>query len=131
RRYFLIVGPGQVALGMFFAGLLTSVRRFRAFFRAVYFAPYVTPAAAVAWVWGWMYSVNFGVFNNLLFAWSEFVTRIGLPFLAIGPQPFLTSPQQALPAVAAVVVWQQVGFQVVIFLAGLQGVPREFHEAAA
>jgi len=130
-RYFLIVVPGQVALGMFFAVLLNSVRRFRAFFRAVYFAPYVTPAAAVAWVWGWMYSVNFGVFNNLLFAWSEFVTRIGLPFLAIGPQPFLTSPQQALPAVAAVVVWQQVGFQVVIFLAGLQGVPREFHEAAA
>lgn len=130
-RYSLIIVPGQVALGLFFAVLLDSVKRFRSVFRAVYFAPYVTPAAAVAWVWGWMYSVNFGVINNLLYGWSEFVTRIGLPFLAIDPQPFLTSPQQALPAVAAVVIWQQLGFQVVIFLAGLQGVPREVHEAAA
>lgn len=129
-QYFVIVVPGQMAIGLFVAVLLNSVRRFKAVFRAIYFAPYVTPAAAVAWVWGWMYSVNFGVFNNVLFAWSEFVTRLGLPFLAVDPQPFLTSPQQALPAVAAVVIWQQLGFQVVIFLAGLQGVPREVHEAA-
>ena len=78
-----------------------------------------------------MYSVNFGIFNRILSDWSDFVTGIGLPWLAIDPQPFLTSPSQALIAVSVVVIWQQLGFQVVIFLAGLQGIPRQFHEAAA
>ena len=129
--YFFIVVFGQVAIGMFSAVLLNSITRFRALFRAIYFAPYVTPAAAIAWVWGWMYSVNFGIFNTFLADWSAFVDRLGLPFLAIDPQPFLTSPNQALIAVAVVVVWQQLGFQVVIFLAGLQGIPKQLHEAAA
>ncbi len=129
--YFVLVVAGQVSLGLLSALLLNSVTRFRAIFRAIYFAPYVTPAAAVAWVWGWMYSVNFGIFNKLLSDWSAWVTGIGLPWLAIEPQPFLTSPAQALIAVSVVVIWQQLGFQVVIFLAGLQGIPRMFHEAAA
>ncbi len=129
--YFVIVVFGQVSLGLLAALLLNSVERFRSIFRAIFFAPYVTPAAAVAWVWGWMYSVNFGIFNRLLADWSDWVTGIGLPWLAIDPQPFLTSPSQALVAVSVVIVWQQLGFQVVIFLAGLQGIPRQFHEAAA
>src|SRR5690606_2826689 len=73
--YFFIVVFGQVAIGMFSAVLLNSVKRFRALFRAIYFAPYVTPAAAVAWVWGWMYSVNFGIFNTFLADFSAFVER--------------------------------------------------------
>ena len=129
--YAAIIVPAQLVLGLTIAVLLDTVRRLRPLFRAVYFSPYVTPAAAVAWVWGWMYSVNFGVFNNALIAWSDVVTRLGLPWLAIPPQAFLSDPRQALPAVAAVVVWQQLGFQVVIFLAGLQGIPRMFHDAAA
>lgn len=129
--YFLLVVFGQVALGLISAILLDSVKRLRGLFRAIYFAPYVTPAAAVAWVWGWMYSVNFGIFNKFLSDWTDLVTSIGLPWLAVDPQPFLTSPKQALVAVAAVVVWQQLGFQVVIFLAGLQGIPRTMLEAAA
>lgn len=129
--YFFLVVLGQVVLGLTSALLLNSVTRFRSIFRAIFFAPYVTPAAAVAWVWGWMYSVNFGIFNRLLSDWSDWVTGIGLPWLAINPQPFLTSPSQALVSVAVVIIWQQLGFQVVIFLAGLQGIPRQFHEAAA
>src|SRR5690606_21234384 len=115
--YFVLVVFGQVSLGLLSALLLNSVERFRSLFRAIFFAPYVTPAAAVAWVWGWMYSVNFGIFNKLLSDWSTFVTDIGLPWLSIDPQPFLTSPSQALVAVSVVVIWQQLGFQVVIFLA--------------
>ncbi len=129
--YAAIVVPGQLVLGLGIALMLNAVRRLRPLFRAIYFSPYVTPAAAVAWVWGWMYSVNFGILNNTLIAWSDFVTRLGAPWLSIPAQPFLNSPHQALPAVAAVVVWQQLGFQVVIFLAGLQGIPRMFYDAAA
>ena len=128
--YTLIIVPVQLALGLAIALLLQSVEHFRPFFRAIYFSPYVTPAAAVAWVWGWMYSVNFGIINTFLIEWSIFWENLGLPGLAIPPQPFLSDPSQALPSVAAVVIWQQLGFQVVIFLAGLQGIPRTFYEAA-
>ncbi|HKI56707.1 MAG TPA: sugar ABC transporter permease [Trueperaceae bacterium] len=129
--YAAIVVPAQLVLGLTIAVMLNAVRRLRPLFRAIYFSPYVTPAAAVAWVWGWMYSVNFGILNNAFIAWSDFVTRLGLPWLSIPAQGFLNDPHQALPAVAAVVVWQQLGFQVVIFLAGLQGIPRMFYDAAA
>ncbi|HZW99919.1 MAG TPA: sugar ABC transporter permease, partial [Trueperaceae bacterium] len=98
--------------------------------RAIYFAPYITPAVAVAWVWGWMYNQNFGLFNRLIIQWWDFAERIGAEWLIVQPQAFLRNPDTALFAVAAVIVWQQLGFQVVIFLAGLQGIPRTYYEAA-
>jgi multiple sugar transport system permease protein len=128
--YTAIIVPAQLVLGLAIAQLLQQVHAFKGLFRAVYFAPYVTPAAAVAWVWGWMYSVNFGIINNALIEWSLFWEERGINWLSIDPQPFLASPSQALYAVAVVVVWQNLGFQVVIFLAGLQGIPRMYYEAA-
>jgi multiple sugar transport system permease protein len=119
-----------MTLGLLLALLLSSVQHFRGLFRAIFFAPYITPAAAVAWVWGWMYSVNFGIFNTFLISLDEFVKGIGLNWPSFVPQPFLTSPDQALYAVSAVIIWQNVGFQVVIFLAGLLGIPRMYYEAA-
>ena len=128
--YTVITVPAQLVLGLLIASLLQNVKTFKGFFRAVYFAPYITPAVAVAWVWGWMYSVNFGIFNTLLIELDLLAERLGMGWVQLEPQPFLTSPSQALYAVAAVVVWQNLGFQVVIFLAGLQGIPRMFYEAA-
>ena len=128
--YTAIIVPAQLFLGIGIAMLLNSVKRFQPLFRAIYFSPYVTPAAAVAWVWGWMYSVNFGVINNAIIEWGIFWEERGINWLTIDPQPFLTSPKQALVAVAAVVIWQNLGFQVVIFLAGLKGIPQMFYEAA-
>lgn len=110
--------------------MLEAISKGRGLFRAIYFAPYITPAVAVAWVWGWMYNRNYGIFNTLLFEWSKFVEGIGLDFLAIQQQTFLTHPDTALPSIAVVVIWQQLGFQVVMFLAGLQGIPRMYYEAA-
>ena len=128
--YTVVTVPAQLVLGLLIASLLQNVKAFKGFFRAVYFAPYITPAVAVAWVWGWMYSVNFGIFNTLLIDLDLLAERLGMGWVQLEPQPFLTSPSQALYAVAAVVVWQNLGFQVVIFLAGLQGIPRMFYEAA-
>src|SRR5690606_25052235 len=68
--------------------------------------------------------------NVMLVRWGEFVDSIGLGFLAAAPQNWLRNPELALGAVAVVIIWQQLGFQVVIFLAGLQGIPRVFYEAA-
>ena len=128
--YTAIIVPVQLVLGLAIAQLLNAITVFRGLFRSIYFAPYVTPAVAVAWVWSWMYSVNFGVINNFLIEWSIFWEELGITWLTIAPQPFLTSPDQALVAVAVVVIWQQLGFQIVIFLAGLQGIPRMYYEAA-
>jgi multiple sugar transport system permease protein len=74
----------------------------------------------MAWVWRWLYQpVPIGVFNGLL-VWA------GLP-----QQAFLRSTEQALYAVLAPAVWAGLGFQVVIFLAGLKAIPEEYYEAAA
>ncbi len=118
-RYVLVGIPAQIALGLVLALALQRINRFRGLFRALYFMPFVTPIVAAAWVWQWMYSQNFGPLNGLLAA-------LGLPL-----QPFLRSPAQALYAVTAMTVWQFLGFQVVIFLAGLEAIPRVYYEAAA
>lgn len=129
--YTIITVPTSIALGLGIALLLQAITRGKGLYRAIYFAPYITPAVAIAWVWGWMYNVNFGIFNNALITWWEIVDARGWPaWLAIDPQMFLRDPEQALFAVSAVIIWQQLGFQVVIFLAGLQGIPRIYYEAA-
>ncbi|MDF1521503.1 MAG: sugar ABC transporter permease [Trueperaceae bacterium] len=129
-QYAVITVPASMALGLGIALMLQAVARGRSAFRAIYFAPYITPAVAVAWVWGWMYNYNYGIINTLLIEWYVFLERFGLERLAIDPQRFLTDPNLALFSVAVVVIWQQLGFQVVIFLAGLQGIPRIYYEAA-
>jgi multiple sugar transport system permease protein len=117
-RYVLVGIPAQIVFGLLLALGLQRINRFRGLFRALYFMPFVTPIVAAAWVWQWMYSQNFGPLNQILVA-------LGLP-----AQPFLRSPSQALYAVSAMIVWQYLGFQIVIFLAGLEAIPRVYYEAA-
>lgn len=117
--YVLIGVPATLILGLLVALLIDRVTRFAGLYRMVYFLPYITSAVAVAWVWRWMYAPSTGVLNELLF-------NLHLPL-----QGFLSDPKQALPAITAAVVWQSLGFQVVIFLAGLKVIPGMFYEAAA
>lgn len=116
--YTLIGVPVQLALGLGIALLLGRIRALQGLYRALYFAPYVTPIVAAAWVWQWVFSPQFGPVNTFLM------------WLHLPPQAFLTSPGQALPTTAALVVWQNLGFQVVLFLAGLAAIPRVYYEAA-
>ncbi|MBF6592996.1 MAG: sugar ABC transporter permease [Thermaceae bacterium] len=116
--YTVLGVPFQLILGLAVALLLQSVTRLRDLFRAIYFTPYITPAVAVAWVFSWMLSPNFGIVNEIL-GW------VGIP-----AQKFLLSPSQALVTVTAIVIWQNLGFQVVLFLAGLESIPRTYYEAA-
>ncbi len=116
--YTLLGVPAQLVLGLGIAMLLSSINKAKGFLRAIYFAPFITPIVASAWVWQWLLNKNFGPVNALL-------TSLGF-----AAQPFLMSPEQALPSAVALVVWQQLGFQIVIFIAGLEGVPRMYYEAA-
>ncbi len=117
-RYVLVGIPLQIALGLAVAMMLQRINRFRGLFRALYFIPFITPIVAAAWVWQWMYSQSFGPLNQIL-------VTLGLP-----AQPFLRSPAQALYSISAMIVWQYLGFQIVIFLAGLEAIPRVYYEAA-
>ncbi len=110
--------PAQMVISLGVALLLTQIRRLSGFFRAAYFIPYVTSAVAVAFVWNWLYAPQSGLINQIL-------TWAGLP-----SQPFLQNPSQALLSIAAVAVWQGLGFSIIIFLAGLQQIPEIYYEAA-
>ncbi|MFD7521080.1 carbohydrate ABC transporter permease [Paenibacillus chitinolyticus] len=116
--YVLIGVPGQLAAGLAVALLLRRIIRFRAFFRTVYFLPYVTSVVAVSWVFRWIFMKN-GIVNGLLL-------QLGLP-----SQLFLGSPDQAIFIVTAAMIWQNLGFQMLIFLTGLENIPQEYEEAAA
>ena len=118
-RYAAVGIPAQIALGLAVALLLRRVVRLRGFFRALYFIPFVTPIVAAAWVWQWMYSPQFGPLGRIL-------DTVGIQTPA-----FLRTPSLALYAVTAMVVWEYLGFQIVIFLAGLNAIPGVYYEAAA
>ena len=88
-------------------------------YRTLYFIPYLTSLVAVSWVWRWLYQpVPMGFINNML-------SQAGN-----AQQPFLNSTTQALPSILAPTIWVQMGFQIIIFLAGLKGIPQYLYEAA-
>ena len=97
---------------------LNSGIRFRAMYRVLFFMPVLTMPVAIATIWKWLYDPTFGPVNALL-------GQLGFP----RPE-WLSSPDTAVFAVVIVLLWSGVGYDMIIFLAGLQSVPREFHEAA-
>jgi multiple sugar transport system permease protein len=118
--YFVVVGiPVTMVLALLIAVALNSgIQRLKAIFRVGYFAPVVTSIIAVAVVWRYMYQDD-GLINGAL-AW------IGVS----GPD-WLNDPVWAMPALIVMAVWRNFGIPMVIFLAGLQAVPAELHEAAS
>lgn len=88
------------------------------FYRTLYFIPVVSSIVAVAIVWRWMYDADWGILNWLL------------SFLRIPPQNWLFDPYLAMPAVILMSVWKSLGYNMVLFLAGLQGIPDVYYEAA-
>jgi multiple sugar transport system permease protein len=119
-RFLLISVPATVLCALLSA--LAFARRSalpaKGFFKVAYFLPLVTSLAATAFIWLWMFNPSYGLFNAIL-------GLIGLPPLA-----WLNSTAQVLPALAIMYVWVRLGFDMAILLAGLEGIPVEFYEAA-
>lgn len=115
--YVAVGVPGQLGAGLAIALLLQNAKRLRGLFRTIYFIPYVTSIVAVSWVFRWMLMPSGWVNDQLL----------NLGFHA---QPFLQSPDQAPFVVAFAMIWQSVGFQMLIFVTGLEGIPRMYYDAA-
>lgn len=106
-----------VSLGI--ALLLNTKLRGVAFFRTAAFFPYITSIVAIAMVWNLMFSPDYGPINQIL-------RLIGIS----NPPGWLTSPDWAMPAVVVISTWRDMGYYMILFLAGLQTVPRELYEAA-
>ena len=117
-NYVLLGVPIQLCAALAVALMLNEIRFMSTVYRILFFLPFVTSTLAIAWVFRMLYQPRFGLFNVLL-------QLVSLP-----QQPFLRSPQQALPSVLALVIWQGMGFAVIIFLAGLKQIPRTYYEAA-
>ncbi len=115
--YAMIVVPLSLGLGLGVALLLNTKVKAQAFFRTVYFIPVVTSVVAAGYIWTWLYDPSFGFINQML-------APLGVQL------SFLKSPLLALPSIALMAVWKHLGFNVIIFLAGLQGIPDYIYEAA-
>ena len=88
-------------------------------YRTMFFLPAVTAMVAVSMVWRWLYNTDYGIFNYVL-------SLGGIP-----PLNWLGEPDLAMPAVIVMSVWRSAGFNTIIFLAGLQGIPQEYYEASS
>jgi multiple sugar transport system permease protein len=118
--YFAVVGaPGSVLVALAAALLVNSrLTRWQGFFRTAYFAPFVTTLVAVAIVWKYLYHPRFGLFDA------------ALGTVGIKPVDWLGDPRWAMPAIIVVAIWRSFGYNMLIFIAGLQRIPIELYEAA-
>jgi multiple sugar transport system permease protein len=115
----ILTTPPLVILAFVFALLADRVRRGRWFFRLAFFLPYILPSAVVALIWMWLYTPELGLLGRV-------VTALGFPEPA-----WLGSPNLAMWSLALTTVWWTLGFNFVLYLAGLQDIPRDLYEAAA
>jgi multiple sugar transport system permease protein len=118
--FFVLVGGPLSVIASLAAALLLSAKlvRLRTLFRTIYFAPVVTSLVAVAIVWRYLYHPRYGLLNAMLGT------------VGIGPIDWLGDPKWAMPAIVLLAVWRSFGYNMLIFLAGLQSIPEDLYEAA-
>jgi multiple sugar transport system permease protein len=115
----ILTTPPLVILSFVFALLAERASRGKWFFRLAFFAPYILPSAVMALIWVWLYTPGLGLA-------SAVVEKLG--FTAPG---WLGDPNWAMISISIATVWWTLGFNFILYLAGLQEVPRELYEASA
>ncbi len=113
--FMLLCVVPNTALGLVFAMLLVRLHRARGLAQALFFMPYILPVSVVTVIWIWMFDSSYGVFNYILH------TKI----------QWIQNASWAMPSVAFVTIWWTVGFNMLLFIAGLEAIPKEYYEAAA
>lgn len=118
-RYVVVIVPATIMLALVLAVFLNMKIKGRAFFRVVYFIPAITMSAAVAMIWRWMFNGDYGIINYFL------------NLLGFDAVQFLSNPTLAWMAISVVSIWSNVGYNMIILLAGIQGISKSYYEAAA
>ncbi|MFP7737241.1 carbohydrate ABC transporter permease [Priestia aryabhattai] len=117
-KFVIWVIPLQIGAALGLALLLNKQRKANTFFKVAYFSPVVMSLVVISVLWLYLLNPNEGIINNVL------------TYFGVSAQPFLTSPKQAMFTIVFVSAWQGAGFQMLIFLAGLQNIPGDVYEAA-
>lgn len=115
----LVSTPPLVIIPLFFAIVVNRIKHGQWFFRLAFFLPYILPSAVIALVWLWLYEPGYGLINGFL------------QLLGLGAPGWVSSPNLALYSIVIVTVWWTIGFNFVLYLAGLQDIPRDLYEASA
>ena len=114
-KYAIVEVPVSIVIALLLAVLLNKKLKGRDVFRTIFFLPMVVAPAAIAMVWKWLYNSNFGLINNV------FHIKVN----------WISDPRIAIFSIAVIGIWSVIGYNMVLFLAGLQEVPRDFYEAAS
>ncbi len=117
-KFFIIILPILICGSLLLALLLNQKMKFKNAARAISIIPYVLIPAVVGIMWTWLYDNNFGILNY-------YIKKLGGSTVY-----WLTDEKMAMLSVSIVVIWSYLGYNMVLFLAGLQGIPRELYEAA-
>lgn len=117
-KYAVIEVPLSIVISILLAVLLNRKMKLRSFYRTIYFLPMVAAPAAVAMVWRWLYNSEFGLLNYIG----------GL--LKQDQVNWVSNPKIAIIFIAIVGVWSIIGYNMVLFLSGLQEIPKDYYEAA-
>ncbi len=116
---FLVIHiPLQIIIALFLAEILNQKIKFRGFFRAAFFLPVIVSGVVVTILWQQLYGFETGLLNRVLI------------FLGLGRIGWLVDPSWAMPSIAIMATWKNVGLYIILFLVGLQTVPKHYYEAA-
>ncbi|MCM2676900.1 carbohydrate ABC transporter permease [Alkalicoccobacillus plakortidis] len=118
--FYVVIGVPLVILSSLGAALLLSYgsNKLFQFFRVIYYMPAITNIVAIAVIWGFLYNVSYGLFNQIL------------GFINAGPIPWLEDPTIAKLSLILLAVWKGIGINMLIYLAALQSIPKDYYEAA-
>lgn len=117
-KYVIVIVPFTIVLSLLIAVLLNTNIKGRSVFRVIYFMPAITMAAAVSMVWRWIYNGDYGVLNYII------------SIFGVDAQRWLSDERTALLCICSVSIWMGVGYNMIILLAGIQGISRSYYEAA-
>lgn len=116
--FLLIHIPLQIVVALGFALILNSKIKFRSLFRTIYFLPVVVSGVVVTILWQQLYSYDVGLLNR-------FLTAAGIQKV-----PWIVSPEMAMPSVAIMATWKNIGIYIIMFMVGLQNIPGELYESS-
>ena len=118
-KYTIIVVPVTVIIAMILAVLLNSKIKGKGTYRTIYFIPMVAAPAAITMIWKWLYNNQYGLINYVL-------SKVG-----INPVNWIDDPNIALYSIIIIGIWSTVGYSMVLLIAGLQEIPRDYYEASS
>ncbi len=117
--YAIVQVPVTIVLSLFFAVLMNTKVKALGLYRTIFFLPMIAAPAAIAMVWRWLFNSEYGLINAVL-------DKVGYA----GSIQWITDPQVAIWSIIIVGIWTNVGYNMILLLAGLKEIPKEYYEAA-